>query len=413
MLPGFPLAVTARYPLPVGRETSVILCIAAVAAWLLGYGWVLLTTRRRPLVPTPSNVDPISPAVVSLLVNDFESGDEVVEVTALDLVSRKFLDYRDGSLHTGSAFPTGLSELEQLIYDRAKMGWGRTAPKGWVRSAVAAAQKEARDAGLARPRFDLRLLLWLGGSGLLAAVVVGGSILWATGNPYGYLAGVLLVVTFGGLIASGQRVQHSAAGRAAASHWLALRQNPPSLGYAVALGVHEGLGDGRTLIWSGGRRVRVRYPSGWDRYGRSTADLFRQAAQRIVAGGALVFFWRIAPVIVIGGYLILRGLYLLVRNLFDLVSARTHSGTVLRIEPWRGPRKDMFVWRTPYVAYCVIDDGHSPVLTAWALPASLPRPAVGDTVRVKAHHWSRRLTALALVESKTWHSSSSEHRSRV
>jgi hypothetical protein len=413
VVPGFPRLAAARYPLPVGRETSVILSIAAVALWLCGYGWVLLVTRRRRLVPTPSNVDPVSPAVVSLLVNDFESGDEVVEVTALDLVSRKFLDHRDGALHPGPAFPTGLSDLEQLIYDRASAGWGRTAPKGWVKTAVAAAQKEAREAGLARPRFDLRLLLGLGGSALLAAIVVAGSIVWATGNPNGYLAGVLLLVTFGGLIATGQRVQHSPAGREAASHWLALRDNPPSLGYATALGVHEGLGDGRTLIWSGGRRVRVRYPSGWDRYGRSTADLFRQAAQRIAAGGALVFVWRIAPVIVIGGYLILRGLYLLARNVFDVVSARTVTGTVLRIEPWRGPRKDMFVWRTPYVAYCVIDDGHSPVLTAWALPASLPRPAAGDTVRVKAHRWSRRLTALALVESKTWHSSSSEHRSRV
>jgi hypothetical protein len=396
-----------------GREMSVILSTAAVSAWLLGYAWILVATRRRPLVPTSSNVDPHSPAVVSLLVNDFESGDEVVEVCALDLVSRKFLDQRDGTLHPGPNFPTLLSPLEQLIYDRASSGWGRTAPKGWVRTAVAMAQQEARDAGLARPRFDTRLLLWLGGSGVLAAAVVAGSIRWATGNAYGYLAGLLLLITFGGLIASGQRVQHSAAGRAAASHWLARRDNPPSVGYAVALGLHEGLGDGRTLIWSHERRVRVRYPSGWDRYGRSSADLFRQAAQRIAAGAALVYFWRIAPLIVIGGYLVVRGLYLLARNLIDLVTTRTFSGTVLRIESWRGPRRDMFVWRTPYVAYCVIDDGRSPVLTAWALPASLHRPSAGDTVRVKGHTWSRRLTALALVESKTWHSSSSEHRSRV
>lgn len=387
----------------------MVLSVVAVLGWLLFYAGVLFATRHRPIGPAPSNVEPVSPAVVSLLVNDFESGDEVVEATALDLVSRNFLDYRDRVLHVGSAFPTRFSPLEQKVYDRASAGWGRIAPKGWVRSALALAEQEARDAGLARNRFDQRLLLWLGGSGTLAAGIVMASIRWATGNSYAFLAGFLLLVTVAGLIAAGQRLQHTPAGREAAAAWLARRDTAPSAGYAVALGVHEGLGDGRSLFWSHGRRVRVRYPSGWDRYGRSSLDLLRQAGQRLAAGVALVYFWRIAPVLVIGGYLILRGLYLLVCNAIDVVSARTVSGTVLRVEPWRGPRRDLYVWRVPHVFYCAIDDGRSPVVTAWALPAGEPRPAPGDTIRAKGHRWSRRLTAVTLAESTQWHSSTTEH----
>ncbi len=385
------------------RETSVFLSVAAALAWLIGYASVLFVTRRRPLSAQPSNVEhgvpAVSPAVVSLLVNDFESGDEVVEATALDMVSRNFLDYSDRILHVGSAYPTQFSELEQLVYDRAQAGWGRHSPKGWVRSAVVLAEQEARDAGVARMRFDRRLLLILGGSALLAAVIVTGSIVWATGNPSAYLAGFLLLATFAGLIASGQRLQHSPAGRAVASDWLARRDSPPSPGYAVALGVHEGLGDGRSLFWSHGRRVRVRYPSGWDRYGRSAPDLLRQAGQRIVIGAALVYFWPIAPVLVVGGYLLLRGLYLLARNGFDLVTPRSLTGDVLRIEPWRGPRRDLVVWRTPHVSYCVIDDGYSSVLTAWALPDDAPRPAPGDRVRVRGRRWSRRLTEVTITSA--------------
>ncbi len=394
------------YSLSVSRETSVILSVTAVLAWLAAYASVLFATRHRALVPTVSNVEPVSPAVVSLLVNDFESGEEVVEATALDLVSRNFLDYRDRILHVGSAYPTRFSDLEQMVYDRASAGWGRNAPKGWVRSAVALALQEARDAGVVKQRFDRRVLLWLGGSAALAAIVAAGSILWGTGNASAFLAGLLLIVTFAGLIAAGQRPQHTRVGRVVGSHWLARRDAPPSPGYAVALGVHEGLGDGRTLIWSHGRRVRVKYPTGWDRYGRSAVDLLRQAAQRLVVGAALVYFWRIAPVIVIGGYLMLRGVYLLARNAFDVVLARAVRGTVLRIEPWRGPRRDLVVWRTPHVSYCVIDDGHSPVLTAWALPATEPRPEPGDTVRVRARRWSRRLIGVSVAGSSSTGSSS-------
>jgi hypothetical protein len=397
----------------VARETSVLLSLGVVVAWLLFYAAILFATRHRPLPPERSNVDPQSPAVVALLVSDFEARDEVAEATALDLAARRFLEYHDRTLARGPAYPTGLSELEQMIYDRASQGWGRSPAKGWASATVNAAQREARIAGLSRQRFDLRLLLWLGGSGLLAAGVVAGSIRWATGNSAGYLAGLLLMVMFAGLIATGQRTQHTAAGRVAAAHWLALRDAPPSAGYAVALGVHEGLSDGRTLVWSHGRRARVRYPSGWDRYGRSPVDLLRQAAQRLVVGGALIYFWPIAPVLVIGGYLVLRGLYLLVRNVIDLLFGDSFSGTVQRVEPWRGPLRELFVWRVPHVAYCVIDDGHSSVLTAWALPSELERPEVGDVVRVKVRRWSRRIAALALVESKTWHSSSSEDRSPV
>jgi hypothetical protein len=106
----------------------------------------------------------------------------------------------------------------------------------------------------------------------------------------------------------------------------------------------------------------------------------------------------------------LRGLYLLVRTLLDLLPPRQVTGEVLRIDAWRpgrfSVRRDLYVWRVPHVAYLVVDDGESGQLTAWALPkGKFPEP--GTHVRMAVRPWSRRVIQLGLVESKTWHSSSS------
>ena len=196
------------------------------------------------------------------------------------------------------------------------------------------------------------------------------------------------------------------------------------LGYGAAMGVTHGaslLPGNRHLIWAHHdgvwRRVRVDYPRGWDRYGRTTPDLLRQAGTRLAAGGALLIFWRFESDLVTklglvaGAYFALRGLYLAVRALIDLLPPRTITGEVLRVDPWRpgkfSLRQEIYIWRVPHVAYLVVDDGESDRLTAWAVPTKGTRVEPGQRVRIAVRPWSRRVIQVALVESTVWHSSSS------
>ncbi|WP_203911739.1 DUF2207 family protein [Rhizocola hellebori] len=436
---------------PVSRETSINLSVIAVAIWLLSYAMVLAYFRQRTLKPDPATEDlrEESPAVVSLLVNNFEPGLDLVEATLLDLGARGFLEFRPSesgrhTVHIGKEFPSGLSAFDQQVFDRVSgsaIGGVAQLERTVFDDLYRTAQREAREAGLSQLRFDWRTQSWLIVGAVAAAATVGGSLFWASGLVLHLTAGVLVLLALLGLIAAGQRVQHTPAGITAAQHWLGVRQfmrghssfveDPPTaakrweryLGYGAAMGVTHGaslLAGDRHLIWAHHdgrwRRVRVEYPRGWDRYGRSVPDLLRQAGTRLAAGGALLLFWRFESTVatnlglVAGAYLVLRGLYLVIRTLIDLTPPRTIAGEVLRIDAWRpgrfSVRQDLYVWRVPHVAYLVVDDGESDRLTAWALPkGKFPEP--GMRVRIAVRPWSRRVIQLALVESTVWHSSSS------
>lgn len=421
----------------------MIVSATAVALWLVSFALVLFLTRHRVLKPgrATDTLRAESPAVVALLVNQWQSAPDLAEATILDLAARRFVEFRltghRVAVHIGPDYPTGLTPYEQKVFDRLRdgvVGVAIPTDKLDFGDLSKVALQEARDAGLSQLRFDRRTLVWLASGALAAALAVGGSIFWGTGNASAIVAGFLVLLALGGLAAAGQRMQHSAAGVEAAQHWLGVRafmrshtsfaEQPPTtidkwvryMAYGSALGVTHGarleIGGGeRDLRWSnqvgGWRRVRVDYPRGWDRYGRSMPDLLRQAGLRLVAGALLLLFWRVPPLLIttvgllLGLYLVLRALYLLVRTLLDLAMTQTVRGEVLWRETWRpsrfSPKRELYVWRVPRVHYLAVDDGRSEQLTAWALP--LPSSiAPGSIVRFKAYPWSRRIEDINLIE---------------
>ncbi len=437
---------------PVSRDTSVNLSVIAIAVWLLSYAMVLAYFRQRTLKPGPVTeaLRQESPAVVGLLVNNFSPGVNLIEATLLDLGARGFLEFVPADsgryiVHIGKEYPSGLTAFEQQVFDRISgtaIGGVAQLDQLAFDDLYKTAQREAREAGLSQLRFDWRTLSWLVVGAVAAAVVVGGSLYWASSLTLHLAAGALVLLALLGLIGAGLRVQHTPAGIEAAQHWLGVREfmrghssfceDPPTsakrweryLGYGAAMGVTHGaslLPGGRHLIWAhhngAWQRVKIDYPRGWDRYGRSVPDLLRQAGMRLAAGAALLIFWRFESDLVTklglvaGGYFVLRGLYLAVRTLIDLAPPRVISGEVLRVDPWRpgrfSLRQELYIWRVPHVAYLVVDDGVSDQLTAWAVPTTGKRVEPGQNVRITVRPWSRRVIDLALVESKVWHSSSS------
>jgi len=99
----------------------------------------------------------------------------------------------------------------------------------------------------------------------------------------------------------------------------------------------------RRLVWSsfGGtwHRVRVRYPRFWPPLGRPMHHVLLSAAAYGIVGGVLlklfVSFGKYAlpPLL-----LLLLGIYVLVRGLVDLATARTITGEVLWRETWKAKR---------------------------------------------------------------------------
>ncbi|HCU49764.1 MAG TPA: hypothetical protein DGG94_08190, partial [Micromonosporaceae bacterium] len=110
--------------------------------------------------------------------------------------ARRFVEFRltgeRTAVHIGPEYPTGLNAYEQVVFDRLSGAVvGGVIPTGKLNFADLSrlALQEAKDAGLSQLRFDQRTLIWLASGALAAAVAVGGSIFWATGNGSAIVAG--------------------------------------------------------------------------------------------------------------------------------------------------------------------------------------------------------------------------------
>ncbi|SNS69512.1 Predicted membrane protein [Asanoa hainanensis] len=280
--------------------------------------------RPRPVTPGPASTDlpgSESPAVVSLLVNDWQVTADAAGSTVFDLAARGYLDLRhDGPdpRHTTASLtgrdPLELNRYERLVLDRvADRARGGAVPllalafndggryADWWRRLTRHVVEEARALGLTRPRFSLRMVAALRVLTLLVAAGIAWGVIHAVARVDAgelsrdeqYAAGAgLCVVVFGflsifGRYREGQR--ETAAGRAAAARWLGLRaalagdesfaELPPTavstwgrqVAYGTALGVSRlapwvvdlGMTYDRR-IWSSytgaWRQVRVRYP---------------------------------------------------------------------------------------------------------------------------------------------------------
>jgi len=333
----------------------------------------------------------------------------------------------------------------------------RDEAKSWNDSFNHAVRSAARDQGLSRSRLSAGLKQLLGGAAFVpAAAAAFYAAQFDEEDPAGaaITAGFVVLVVLSTLIAKFPGDRDTPAGREAARRWAGLRRRladdvafgdlPPSavavwdryLPYGTALGVNHvcsavldlGMGD-RDLVWSSfgdsWHRVRVRYPRFWGRYGRTALALGFWGAVSAVAGFMLLRSvpdlarawsdllksadptttgdgdYRVARnvLLAIGGYLLVRGLYRVVRTAVDVAAPRHLTGEVLWCEVWRTKKgKGEDAPPVPWLYSVAVDDGGGDRTKAWGLPAELTSRAVtGTTVQYTVRPWSRRVLTMTAV----------------
>jgi len=334
--------------------------------------------------------------------------------------------------------------------------------KTWMRKLRAEVIADARQRGLSRRRFDRDVLTVLTAAAALVALAVavaaahyshrahgvghqvsshGGGHSHSGDGP-GWLSAAVVTFAMLAAIAHTQRGERDTpAGRAVAARWLGLREFlhgdeafrelPPAavavwdryLPYGCALGqthtcdetIDPGMGD-RTRVWSslggGWHRVRVHYPWFWGRYGKKPLPVGAWAAVCLLAGLAVLGYRGTAldrpggtgnglvaeASLLVGLYLVVRGVYRLVRVSADVAAPVTLVGEVLWHQSWRSANEQTVLY------YLAVDDGHRdrsgrPSTTAWGAPRELRHSCqVGDVVRLRAHRWTRRVLEITVVE---------------
>ena len=322
----------------------------AVAAWMGLYGLMLLVTRPRavPAAPATQELGAEPPAVVSLLGQGWDLGEDAVEATLLDLGARKLIEFRQPAndpthttIHIRQPNPSGLSPYEQRVFDRVVgLAVGDVVPltaltfrdqkkaKAWwkrVRNDIVA---DARGRGLSRRRFSPAIVGALVGAAVVAALGIGAAVLRhetrvAGDDPWGDAGSAafagFIVLSFMAGRSVGER--DTPAGREVAARWLgvkarlqgneAFRDQPPAavavwdryLAYGAALGttrvasavIDLGMGN-RKRVWSsyGGtwHRVRIRYPRFGLKWGETAPVLVFRALLAWGVGYVLVRWWR-------------------------------------------------------------------------------------------------------------------------
>ncbi|MBB5866642.1 hypothetical protein F4553_000021 [Allocatelliglobosispora scoriae] len=463
---------------------------ASVALYAAVYAAMRVATRPRGISPAPAGQElgPEPPAIASLLGTGWEVTEDAAEATLLDLAARKYFelrqpdnDPRHTTIHLTGTQPTGLNAYELRIYKRvaglavdgvvpltALTFRNEAAARTWWKHLRQEVVAESRARGLSQRRFGPAAIVLL----VVVAGIAAAGIAFGTGhfllrtpdhggrdNDLGATLGVALVsfALLAGYAGRNIGERDTAAGRAAASRWLGVREwlrghevfaeLPPAavvvwdryLGYGAALGatrtasavIDMGMGN-RKLVWSsfGGtwHRVRVRYPSARGHAGLSVPKLLLRAIVLGAVGTVLVKFWH--PVVsaisetgsvstsaagpylgviswagpVVGAGLLLLGAYTLVRTLADVALTRTITGQVLWIQSWRteqrGDQNHRYSVTVTY--YLAVDDGSGDHTVAWGMPAAISsRCGTGDTVRITARPWSRRATDITLLEKAT------------
>jgi hypothetical protein len=364
---------------------------------------------RHPGGRPPKDPQPLTPYDEMVLARvRTEAVDHVVPITALT-----FRDLGEASAWT--------ARLHKLVID------------------------DARARGLTRRRFSPLLVTALSALAGLPAALLALVIMERSGEVgAGPGAGLISWALLSGLAGRPLGERDTPAGREAAARWLGLQrflrndeafaELPPSavtvwdryLSYGDALGVTRvcsalidlGMGD-RKRVWSsfggGWHRVRVSYPKFWGRYGATVPRVL------IGAGGVLlVGFFLLKSFgsqgfdrpdslnnalgdlpVMLGLYLVIRGLYRLARLAGDLLAPKTLSGEVLWVELWKSTAEKENKPSVPLVHYFAVDDGTGDRTTAWALPSDWSgRARPGDLVTITVRPWTRRVSKLVVDSSR-------------
>jgi hypothetical protein len=457
---------------------DIVLGALPLAGWFAAYGGLLVATRPRAgrAVPATPDLGEEPPAVASLLVNDWEVTVDAVESTLLDLAARRIIEFRQPAddprqttIHIVDEHPSGLTPYEQRVFDRvARLAVDGVVPltaltfrdqaaaKAWWKRIRAEIIADARARGLSQRRFSPTLVTALAVAAVVVAVPIALMVYRLAvrseqEDPGGaaFTAAFACVILLTLIAARPMGDRDTPAGREAAARWLGVRDwlrgheafadLPPAavavwdryLPYGAALGttrtasavIDIGLGD-RRRPWSsyGGvwRRVRVRYPRFWPRYGQGAPTLLFRAVLALGVGFFLVrrsrsFVGDVAsgladaadrvtdPVgqagFALGLALIAYGGYVIIRTIIDLAAPVTVTGQVLWVEVWRTKRRQRDNRYRPVLYYLAVDDGTRDRTTAWALPVHLyGRSYPGDTVTITARRWSRRVTAVTRAD---------------
>jgi hypothetical protein len=446
---------------------DIAIAVASLGLFAAAYGIALLATRpaRPPAAPATPDLGEEPPAVVNLLANRWRPNEDAAEATLLDLAARRLIELRQPAndpMHTtvhvrGTSTPQLLPYEERVLSRVRGLAVNGVIPvtaltfrnesqaKSWNRQLHREVVQDARARGLSRRRFSGAVVAGLTTMAAVAAAGIAVASLRAelrtedgeagSGVAVGIFCFLILAVVAG--IPRGER--DTVAGRAAAARWLGVRRwlrgheefadLPPAavtvwdryLPYGAALGVTHtasavldlGMGN-RRLVWSSygdrWRRVRVRYPRLWSRYGQTVPSIVVPALLAAVVGGLLVRFRDLPAeldfadlgtvVLVVGGLLAARGGYRAVRGLVDLATTRTITGQVLWVEVWRTRSQGEDRPRIPVLHYLAVDDGRTDRTTAWGLPHQPGGPPCrdGDTVTIRVRPWSRRVVHLAVVD---------------
>jgi hypothetical protein len=430
------------------------LAVVSVGAWVVAYLLALLVTRPSRPEPAPSTqvLGPEPPAVASLLAGGWALTEDAAEATLIDLAARHYLEFRQPgnepaqtTVHVRDPGPAGLNRYEQMIFDRVcSLANGGVVPltaltfrdrgqaNGFRKRVEAAVVADCRARGLSRRRFGPAALTVLNVMAVVCGVGLAAAALMLTdeqnGHPSFVAAGGVWLIGAVVLAGMGNRSigeRDTPGGRDACARWLGVKiwlrnteefaNLPPAavtvwnryLAYGAALGttrvasqvINLGMGN-RRRVWSsqGGvwRQVRVRYPRFWRRYGRPTRYFVIQGVLVLLVGALLVRI-RAGSAVVVGALLLCYGLYVLARAIVDAAGPVTLTGQVLWREKLRSrprPENDPIPW----LHYLAVDDGTGDATTAWGLPSEwVDRCRDGDTVRMTARRWSRRVLSLDVV----------------
>ncbi|HEY8452904.1 MAG: DUF2207 domain-containing protein [Micromonosporaceae bacterium] len=455
------------------------IAVASLSIWIVAYVVVLVSTRPERVEPGPATPDlgEEPPAVVNLLANRWRLTEDAAEATLLDLAARGWLelrqpgnDPRETSVHLRERDGEGeLTPYERRVLNRVKsLAVDGMVPvtaltfreprqaRRWQHALRQEVIADARARGLSRRRASASVMGTLTAIAAISAAGVGLAVFRTalrsedTDLAAGFWVGAFVFLLLVGIAARSLGERDTPAGREAAARWLGVRawlrgheefaKLPPAavavwdryLPYGAALGVTGtasevldfGLAD-RRRVWSayGGRwrRVRIRYPKLWARYGQSAPQLLVRAAASIVVGAILLNVfglpraelpWRVPRDPVEAGnafewlasavatVLLVYGAYLAVRTVVDLMTVRTITGEVLWVARWRSRTRgsDRHRRTVTWLYYLAVDDGTSDRTVAWGLPAGpIRRPEPHDVVRIRVRPWTRRVVELTVV----------------
>jgi hypothetical protein len=239
--------------------------LACGVGGVLAMGWLWRSTAPSPIEPAAPTMDlrDETPALVDLLTGGFDVDDDAVPATVVDLAARRYLDIDElgGEVTLRPRRESAPSQETLTPYERRVLAHVEqhtvngvapakvltTGPEGvserWFRSFTREVNRHGQSLGLCRRRFDLKHLAiaW-------AIVVVGGGPGWLiaqtgprTTDPAGWgtvgnlLVGLSLLVSVALAwlaisISKSDRQTDTPAGRAAASHWLGVREHMRSVG---------------------------------------------------------------------------------------------------------------------------------------------------------------------------------------